>query len=137
MADFFHRILISRFVLYLLLLFLLLMLIIFFACLTFELWPWSYLLSTVAVPYNSHVTLLSVGKRAKTIISWRGKSGISEYTNIMAREFRYFSLNKQFRFGLWCLALRYIVAVSFIGGGNRNTQRKPPTCHKSLTNFIT
>jgi len=28
----------------------------------------------------------------------------------------------------------YIVAVSFIGGGN---QRKPPTCRKSLTNFIT
>jgi hypothetical protein len=28
----------------------------------------------------------------------------------------------------------YIVAVSFIGGGN---QRKPPTYHKSLTNFIT
>jgi len=27
-----------------------------------------------------------------------------------------------------------IVAVSFIGGGNR---RKPPTCLKSLTNFIT
>jgi len=31
----------------------------------------------------------------------------------------------------------YIVAVSFICGGNRNTQRKPPTCRKSLTNFIT
>jgi hypothetical protein len=31
----------------------------------------------------------------------------------------------------------YIVAVSFIGGGNQSTQRKPPTCHKSLTNFIT
>ena len=31
----------------------------------------------------------------------------------------------------------YIVAVSFIGGGNQNTWRKPPTCHKSLTNFIT
>jgi len=28
----------------------------------------------------------------------------------------------------------YIVMVSFIGGGNR---RKPPTCRKSLTNFIT
>ena len=28
----------------------------------------------------------------------------------------------------------YIVAVNFIGGGNR---RKPQTCHKSLTNFIT
>jgi hypothetical protein len=26
---------------------------------------------------------------------------------------------------------------SFIGGGNRNTQRKPPTCRRSLTNFIT
>jgi hypothetical protein len=31
----------------------------------------------------------------------------------------------------------YIVAVSFIGGGNRSTRRKPLTCHKSMTNFIT
>ena len=31
----------------------------------------------------------------------------------------------------------YIVAVSFIGGGNQNTRRKPPTCRKSLTNTIT
>jgi hypothetical protein len=23
------------------------------------------------------------------------------------------------------------------GGGNRNTQRKPPTCRKSLTHFMT
>jgi hypothetical protein len=30
-----------------------------------------------------------------------------------------------------------IVAVSFIGGGNRSTQWKPPTCRKSPTNFIT
>jgi hypothetical protein len=30
----------------------------------------------------------------------------------------------------------YIVAVSFIGGGNRNTRRKPPICRKSLTNFL-
>jgi len=30
----------------------------------------------------------------------------------------------------------YIVAVSFIGGGNRRTRKKPPTCRKSLTNFI-
>jgi hypothetical protein len=29
----------------------------------------------------------------------------------------------------------YIVTVSFIGGGNWSTQRKPPTCHKSLTNL--
>ena len=34
--------------------------------------------------------------------------------------------------------LSYIVAVSFIGGGNWRTLRKPLlTCHKSLTNFIT
>ena len=31
----------------------------------------------------------------------------------------------------------YILAVSFIGGGNQRTWRKPPTCCKSLTNFIT
>jgi hypothetical protein len=31
----------------------------------------------------------------------------------------------------------YIVSVSFIGGGNRSTMRKPLTCCKSLTNFIT
>jgi hypothetical protein len=24
------------------------------------------------------------------------------------------------------------VAVSFVGGGNRSTRRKPPTCRKSL-----
>ena len=29
------------------------------------------------------------------------------------------------------------VISCFIGGGNRNTRRKPPTCRKSLTNFIT
>jgi hypothetical protein len=31
----------------------------------------------------------------------------------------------------------YIAAVSFIGGGNCSNRRKPPTCRKSLTNFIT
>jgi hypothetical protein len=31
----------------------------------------------------------------------------------------------------------YIVTVSFIGGVNQSTRRKPPTCRKSLTNFIT
>jgi hypothetical protein len=31
----------------------------------------------------------------------------------------------------------YVVAVSFIGGRNGSTRRKPPTCRKSLTNFIT
>jgi hypothetical protein len=31
----------------------------------------------------------------------------------------------------------YIVAVIFIGGGNQSTRRKPLTCCKSLTKFIT
>jgi hypothetical protein len=31
----------------------------------------------------------------------------------------------------------YIMAVSFIGGGNQRTRRKPLTCRKSLTNFTT
>jgi len=29
------------------------------------------------------------------------------------------------------------ITQSFIGGGNRSTRRKPPTCRQSLTNFIT
>jgi len=28
------------------------------------------------------------------------------------------------------------VSVSVIGGGNQSTRRKPPTCRKSLINFI-
>jgi hypothetical protein len=32
--------------------------------------------------------------------------------------------------------ISWTVAVSFIGGGNRCSQRKPLTYHKSLTNFI-
>jgi hypothetical protein len=28
------------------------------------------------------------------------------------------------------------MGVSFIGGGNQSTQRKPPTCRKSLTNKL-
>jgi hypothetical protein len=28
------------------------------------------------------------------------------------------------------------MVVSFIGGGNRSTQRKPQTCRKALTNLL-
>ena len=34
-------------------------------------------------------------------------------------------------------AINNIKAVRFIDGGNRITRRKPQTCRKSLTNFIT
>ena len=42
--------------------------------------------------------------------------------------------------GLWCLMslsmiFSYIMAVSFIAGGNLSTRRKLPSCRKSLTNF--
>ena len=33
--------------------------------------------------------------------------------------------------------ISYIMAVSFIGGGNWSTRRKPTTCRNLLTNFIT
>ena len=43
--------------------------------------------------------------------------------------------------GIWCFHfhqyLNYIVVVSGLGRRNRSTRRKPLTCHKSLTNFIT
>ena len=44
--------------------------------------------------------------------------------------------------GVWCLAplstiLHLYRGIMFIGGGNRSTQKKPPTCRKSLTSFIT
>ena len=35
------------------------------------------------------------------------------------------------------MSVTYIVAVSFIGGVKQGTRRQPPTCLKSLTNFIT
>jgi hypothetical protein len=31
----------------------------------------------------------------------------------------------------------FFIANHFIGGGNLGIRRKPPTCRKSLTNFIT
>jgi hypothetical protein len=39
------------------------------------------------------------------------------------------------------LGIGYLTPLStmfqlYIGGGNRNTQRKPPTCRKSVTNLI-
>jgi hypothetical protein len=44
--------------------------------------------------------------------------------------------------GSWCLMplstiFQFIMVVSFIGGGNRSTPKKPLTFRKSLTNFIT
>ena len=50
-------------------------------------------------------------------------------------------LNGSIRSWLWLMPLSTIfylfLMVSFIGGGNRSTRRKPQTCCKSPTNFIT
>jgi hypothetical protein len=46
----------------------------------------------------------------------------------------YFSLVVGLVFGL---IFQIYVVVSFIGEGNRSTHKKPRTCCKSLTNFIT
>jgi len=51
-------------------------------------------------------------------------------------------LVSQMMFIWWCLTplstiFQLYLAISFIGGGNRRTRRKPPTYRKSLTNFIT
>jgi hypothetical protein len=69
-------------------------------------------------------------------LQWGNISGLSAFV-LLDR----FNFNKGVR-GLWCLTpfqqyISYIMAVSFIGGGNWSTRRKPPTCRKSLTNFIT
>ena len=41
-----------------------------------------------------------------------------------------------FRFDLWCLTplQQCFNYINFIGGGNKSTRRKPPTCRKSPTN---
>ena len=50
-----------------------------------------------------------------------------------------FTHNGGLGLGLWCLTPLSTI-FQFIDGGNRNTWRKPPTCHnlvKLLTNLIT
>jgi hypothetical protein len=48
-------------------------------------------------------------------------------------------LNKQQIWPAWKYSNTFLIKmyVSFICRGNRSTRRKPLTCHKSLTNFIT
>ena len=69
-------------------------------------------------------------------------SGIVLYLNNEMSGYRGIVLTSGW-FGLWglkplsTLFQLYRGVVSFIGGGNRSTQRKQPFCRKSLTNYIT
>ena len=77
-------------------------------------------------------------KKSRTNQYW---SSWQKYSFEIGR--RHVHLIQKRGFGLWCLTplstlfFSYIVAVSFTGGGNRSTRRKPPICRKSLTNYIT
>jgi len=63
---------------------------------------------------------------------------MKEYTELFLMKF-YFVINE----GVWVYGIQrhfqkyfsYIVVVSFIGGRNRSTQRKPPTCRKLLADY--
>ena len=53
---------------------------------------------------------------------------------------QYFSYRVRFRvivFNTTFNSISAILKISFIGGGNQSTRRKPLTCRKSLANFIT
>jgi hypothetical protein len=71
---------------------------------------------------------------------------ICDYAYVSATCYHHLRKKNQFHKNVYCSwiynylcnqCLSPIVAVSFNGGGNSSTQRKPLTCRKSLTNFIT
>jgi hypothetical protein len=60
--------------------------------------------------------------------------------SISLRRVHFSKLNNNFTFPwqhIQLLQITHIFIVSFIGGGNRNTRRKPPTYRKSQTICIT
>jgi len=73
-------------------------------------------------------------QKKKTTISkshnYNKTSGYNIKTALIKRERESYGVSRHFQ-----QYFSYIVAVSFIGGGNLSTRRKPPTCRKSLTNF--
>jgi hypothetical protein len=86
-----------------------------------------------------------VGFIVREYVSILGIVWVSQYVSILGIVWvsQYVSILGIVWLALWCLmplstlSYLYIVVVSFTGEGNRSTQRKPPTCRKSLTNFIT
>ena len=78
-------------------------------------------------------------------IFWKFKwrIGYGKYTSLskINRQWRKWRALANTLGGLWCLTplstiFQLYCGVSFIGGGNWKTWRKPQTCRKSPTNFI-
>ena len=68
-------------------------------------------------------------KDFKVILFWA-------YLKKLIPEKHYVTQLDIFVFAITNCYFSYVVAVGFISGGNRSTQRRPSTCRKSLTNFI-
>ena len=89
--------------------------------------------------YEFNLVCWSRTKRISSSSHWKltcSRHDIAEKVGVKQQSLTQFTLNSE---GLWCLApleqyFSYIVPVSFIGGGNRSTQKKPPTFGKLLTN---
>ena len=81
--------------------------------------PEDYFRKSITVPFL--YCMLNEMKTRLTELHARTASGLQLVPSIIRHFQQYFS---------------YIVAVSFIGGGNWSTRRKLPTCRKSQTNFI-
>ena len=100
-------------------------------------------LTEVIIKIRFLVTLFS--NFINNISTWITKWSIRKTYSILCTLYKRYGLFVCFFFAWWYLTplngnfqqyFSYIVAVGFIGGVNRRTRRKPPTCRKSLTNVV-
>jgi ABC-type spermidine/putrescine transport system permease subunit II len=83
-------------------------------------WSCSWIYSYICNQFSSLLTLwVRIPLRRSVLCTWLAIIGLVLVYGVSRHFQQYFS---------------YIVTVSFIGGGNRSTRRKPPTCNKSMTN---
>jgi hypothetical protein len=91
----------------------------------------TFLLPGILVLYalNSIIKIFTVSTTKICVINSKKKTNLVRFVTHLGYRVRVLiPLSTIFQF---------ILAVSFIGGGDQRTRRKPPNCRKSLTNFIT